>query len=92
LRILAEADDAAAQPGTIGALERRELDGRLSFGELIAQHLNDSRRGEDTQLPLTDLLRQSVYSRIAGYEDVDEPCGSAVLRPARDSGTMDQRG
>jgi hypothetical protein len=25
-----------------------------------------------TQLPLADLLRQSVYSRIAGYEDVDD--------------------
>ena len=24
------------------------------------------------QLPLADLLRQSVYSRIAGYEDVND--------------------
>jgi hypothetical protein len=45
----------------------RELDERLAFGELIAQRLNDSRRGKNTQLPLADLLRQSVYSRIAGY-------------------------
>jgi hypothetical protein len=50
----------------------RELDERLGFGELIAQHLTDSRRGKNTQLPLADLLRQSVYRRIAGYEDVND--------------------
>ncbi len=44
----------------------------LGFGDLIAQHLTDSRRGKNTQLPLADLLRQSVYSRIAGYEDVND--------------------
>jgi hypothetical protein len=44
----------------------------LGFGELIAQHLTDSRRGKNTQLPLADLLRQSVYSRVAGYEDVND--------------------
>jgi hypothetical protein len=37
-----------------------------------AQHLTDSRHGKNTQLPLADLLRQSVYSRIAGYEDVND--------------------
>jgi hypothetical protein len=50
----------------------RELDERRGFGDLIAQHLTDSRRGKNTQLPLADLLRQSVYSRIAGYEDVND--------------------
>ena len=39
----------------------RELDERLGFGDLIAQHLTDSRWWKTTQLPLTDLLRQSVY-------------------------------
>ena len=48
----------------------RESDERLGFGELIARHLADS-RGKKTQLPLTDLLRQSVYSRLAGYEDLN---------------------
>ncbi len=33
--------------------------------------MTDSRRGKNTQFPLADLLRQSVYSRIAGYEDVN---------------------
>jgi hypothetical protein len=31
-----------------------------------------SRRGKNTPLPLADLLRQSVYSRLAGYEDVSD--------------------
>ena len=43
----------------------RELDERLGFGDLIAEHLTDGRRGKNTPLPLADLLRQSVYSRIA---------------------------
>ena len=55
-----------------GLILVRELDERLGFGDLIAQHLTDSRRGKNTQLPLADVLRQSVYSRIAGYEDVND--------------------
>jgi hypothetical protein len=49
----------------------RELDERLGFGELIEQHLIDP-RGTNTRLSLCDLLRQSVYSRLAGYEDVND--------------------
>jgi DDE family transposase len=49
----------------------RELDERVGFGELIDRHLVDS-RGKNTQLPLADLLRQSVYSRLAGYEDLND--------------------
>ena len=49
----------------------RELDERLGFGELIERHLVDA-RGKNTQLPLADLLRQSIYSRLAGYEDVND--------------------
>ena len=55
-----------------GLILVRELDERLGFRELIAQHLTDSRRVKNTQLPLADLLRQSVYSRLAGYEDVND--------------------
>jgi hypothetical protein len=49
----------------------RELEERLGFGELIERHLTDT-RGKNTQLPLADLLRQSVYSRLAGYEDLND--------------------
>lgn len=50
----------------------RELDQRVGFGELIAQHLTESRRGKNTQFPFADLLRQSLYSRLAGYEELND--------------------
>jgi len=50
----------------------RELDERLRLSELVDRHLSDSRRGKNIQLPLADLLRQSIYSRLAGYEDVND--------------------
>ena len=54
-----------------GLLLVRELDERLGFSGLIAQHLTDP-RGKNTQFPLTDLVRQSIYRRLAGYEDVND--------------------
>jgi Transposase DDE domain group 1 len=50
----------------------RELDGRLGLETIIAAHLSDSRHGLNTQFPLPDLLRQSIYSRLAGYEDLND--------------------
>jgi hypothetical protein len=55
-----------------GLILVRELDERLRLGDLIAEHLSDQRRGKNTQLPLADLFRQSVYSRMAGCEDVND--------------------
>ena len=54
-----------------GLILVRELDEHLGFGELIKQHLADP-RGKNTRLPFADLLRQSVYSRWAGYEDMND--------------------
>jgi predicted ribosome quality control (RQC) complex YloA/Tae2 family protein len=54
-----------------GLILVRELDERLGFSELIEQRLTDP-RGKNTQLPLADLLRQSLDSRLAGYEDVND--------------------
>ena len=34
-----------------GLILVRELDERLGFGDLIVQHLTDSREGKNTQLP-----------------------------------------
>ena len=70
-----------------GLLLVRELDERFGFGELIERHLTDG-RAKNTRLPLTDLVRQSVCSRLAGYEDVNDaerlsqtrPFGSSVPR------------
>jgi Transposase DDE domain group 1 len=55
-----------------GLLLVRELDERLGLSALIAENILDDRRGKNTQLPLPDLLRQSIYSRLAGYEDVND--------------------
>ena len=50
----------------------RELDERLGLEAIITEHLSDSRHGLNTQFPLPDLLRQSIYSRLAGYEDLND--------------------
>jgi len=55
-----------------GLILVRQLDERLGLSELMDLHLSDSRRGKNIQLPLSDLLRQSIYSRLAGYEDVND--------------------
>ena len=54
-----------------GLILVRELDERLGFSDLIAQHITDP-RGKNMQFSLTDLVRQSVYRRLAGYEDVND--------------------
>ena len=54
-----------------GLLLVRELDERLGFGELIEQNLTDP-RANNARFSFADLLRQSVYSRLAGYEDVND--------------------
>jgi hypothetical protein len=56
----------------------RELDERLGLTSLIAEHLTDSRHGLNTQFGLADLVRQSVYSRLAGYEDLNDAARLAV--------------
>jgi len=41
------------------------------LSELMERDLIDSRRGKNLQLPLSDLLRQSIC-RLAGYQDVND--------------------
>src|SRR5215470_8750456 len=55
-----------------GLILVRELDERLGLSELMDRLMSDSRCGKNIQLPLADLLRQSIYSRLAGYEDVND--------------------
>jgi hypothetical protein len=55
-----------------GLILIRELDERLGLGKLIDEHLTDMRQGENKKFPLADLVRQSVYSRLAGYEDLND--------------------
>ena len=55
-----------------GLLAYRELDETLGLTALGADLLTDSRLGSNKQHGLLPLLRQSIYSRLAGYEDVND--------------------
>ena len=55
-----------------GLLAYRELDEVLGLTEVAEDLLCDSRLGSNKQHQLLPLLRQSIYSRLAGYEDVND--------------------
>ena len=55
-----------------GLLAYRELDEALALTETGADNLQDCRLGQNKQHGLVPLLRQSIYSRLAGYEDVND--------------------
>ena len=55
-----------------GLLACRELDDALGLTETATACLQESRGGRNVQHQLVALLRQSVYSRLAGYEDTND--------------------
>src|SRR5271155_347716 len=55
-----------------GLLAYRELDDALGLTVLAGAMLSESRRGKNTRHVLIGLLRQSVFGRLAGYEDVND--------------------
>ncbi|MBM4210866.1 MAG: IS1380 family transposase, partial [Gammaproteobacteria bacterium] len=66
-----------------GLLAYRELDEALGLTELNAEMLTDSRLNANKRHLLLPLLRQSIYSRLAGYEDVNDAerlCVDPALR------------
>ena len=74
-----------------GLLTCRELDDALGLTEAAPRYLQESRNGRNVQHLLVPLLRQSVYSRLAGYEDTNDadrlgtrPCEwSPAAKPRR---------
>ena len=55
-----------------GLLPYRDLDDALGLTELGGAVLSETRRGKNIRHLLTGLLRQSVFGRLAGYEDVND--------------------
>src|SRR4051794_17818514 len=65
-----------------GLLAYRELYDALGLTETAASALAEGRRGRNIRHRLLGLLRQAVYGRLAGYEDVnDPPSGDRSDRP-----------
>jgi len=55
-----------------GLLAYRELDDTLDLTDTGAETLADARTGKNGRHRLAGLLRQSVFGRLAGYEDVND--------------------
>ena len=55
-----------------GLLAYRELDDALGLSAMAGEMLADARTGKNGRHALVGLLRQSVFGRLAGYEDVND--------------------
>ena len=55
-----------------GLLAYRDLDDALRLFDSTSTVFTDKRTGRNVQHEIENLLRQSVYSRLAGYEDVND--------------------
>jgi hypothetical protein len=55
-----------------GLLAYRELDDTLGLTAIAGETLADARTGRNGRHALVGLLRQSVFGRLAGYEDVND--------------------
>src|SRR4051794_11974517 len=55
-----------------GLLAYRELDDVFDLTAMAASTLGEGRRGRNIRHRLLGLLRQAVYGRLAGYEDVND--------------------
>ena len=84
-----------------GLLAVRELDEMMGLTEMAGDLIVEGRNGKNIQHQVSGLLRQSVYARLAGYEDTNDheglsrdPAMRAVIgkraleRTAASSGTV----
>ena len=81
-RLLLQFRDSAITSDA-GLLAYRELDDTLGLTDTGAETLADARTGKNGRHRLAGLLRQSVFGRLAGYEDVndaDRLCRDPAMR------------
>ena len=62
-----------------GLLAYRKLDKAFVLTLLADDVLTDLRTGSNVQHSLTTLLRQSIYSRLAGYDDTNDAWHLSVV-------------
>ncbi len=79
-----------------GLLAYRELDHALEMTEMAGSILTEARRGKNIRHMVEGLFRQSVFGRLAGYEDVNDaerlsPSSTSSLQPAMRT-IVDSRG
>ena len=55
-----------------GLLAYRELDDALGLTAMAGEMLADARSGKNGRHDLIGMLRQSIFGRLAGYEDVND--------------------
>ena len=55
-----------------GLLPIRELDDALGLTPIASDYLQESRTGRNIRHHPVPLLRQSIYSRLAGYDDTND--------------------
>ena len=55
-----------------GLLAVRELDEVMGLTDIAGDFICEARTGRNVQHELAGLLKQSVYARLAGYEDVND--------------------
>ena len=59
-------------PPTPDSCPFRELDDALDLTPIASDYLQESRTGRNIRHHLVPLLRQSIYSRLAGYDDTND--------------------
>src|ERR1700746_3087230 len=62
----------AVVPSDAGLLAYRELDDVLGLTAMAGDSLSDARTGKNGRHALIGMLPQSLFGRLAGYEDVSD--------------------
>ena len=65
-----------------GLILVRELDEQLRFGDLVAEHLSDARRGKNTQLPWSIYSASPSTAAWRAMRMSMTPSGCRKIRPS----------